>query len=85
MNKHLIQGVIVGALFTTVITWVAASDALAEGGFALLASIVFGLAAGICIGGLIAANFAMLAVEEQEATETQKARAHRQVTAHAHA
>jgi hypothetical protein len=31
-----------------------------------LASAVFGLAAGLCIGGLIAANFAMLALEESE-------------------
>lgn len=85
MNKHLIQGVIVGGLFAASITWVAALDTLAEGGFALLASVVFGLAAGICIGGLIAANFAMLAVEEQEAMESKKTGAHRQVAAHANA
>ena len=85
MNKHLIQGIVVGGLFTIAITWVAASDALAEGGFALLASVVFGLAAGACIGALIGANFAMLTLEEQEATETKKARANRQVAAHAHA
>jgi hypothetical protein len=42
---------------------------MTEGGLALLASAVFGLAAGLCIGGLIAANFAMLAIEEKEATE----------------
>ncbi|MGE5220278.1 MAG: hypothetical protein ACM3SP_25020 [Chloroflexota bacterium] len=85
MNKHLIQGIIVGGLFTIAITWVAASDTLAEGGFALLASVVFGLAAGTCIGGLIAANFALLTLEEQEATEAKKIRAQRQVAAHAHA
>ena len=78
MNKHLIQGIIVGGLFAAMITWVASLDAFAEGGFALLASVVFGLAAGLCIGGLIAANFAMLALEE---TEHQEAVAHR----HAHA
>jgi hypothetical protein len=66
MKKHLLEGLICGGIFASVITWVAASDALAEGGFALLASAVFGLAAGLCIGGLIAANFAMLAVEEKE-------------------
>jgi hypothetical protein len=85
MNKHLIQGLIVGGLFAASITWVAASDVLAEGGFALLASVVFGLAAGICIGGLIAANFAMLTIEEQEATESKKAGAHHQVVAHVNA
>jgi hypothetical protein len=33
---------------------------------ALLASTGFGLAAGLCIGALIAANFAMLAWEQSE-------------------
>jgi hypothetical protein len=60
MNKHLLQGLIIGGVFAAVITWIAASDAIAAGlGLALLASVVFGLAAGLCIGGLIAANFAM--------------------------
>jgi hypothetical protein len=81
MNKHLVQGLIVGGVFTAVITWVAASDALAEGmGFALLASVVFGLAAGLCIGGLIAANFAMLELEEKE---HQGEVAHQRTHAHA--
>jgi hypothetical protein len=66
MSKHLAQGMMVGAIFTAVITWVAASDAVTEGGFALLASAIFGLAAGLCIGGLVAANFAMLDLEEKE-------------------
>jgi hypothetical protein len=66
MNKHLFSGIVVGGLFAASITWVAMSDTLAEGGLALLASAVFGLAAGLCIGGLIAANFALLALEESE-------------------
>ena len=66
MNKHLMHGILVGAIFAVAITWVAASDTFAEGGLALLASIIFGLSAGICIGGLIAANFALLAVVETE-------------------
>ena len=66
MNKHLMHGILVGAVFAVAITWVAAADTFVEGGFALLASAVFGLSAGICIGGLIAANFAMLAVAENE-------------------
>ncbi len=65
MNKYLIRGLIVGGIFAATITWVAAFDTIAEGGFALLASVVFGLSAGLCIGGLIAANFAMLAVDER--------------------
>jgi MFS family permease len=69
MNKHLFQGVFCGGIFAAAITWIAASDAMTEGGLALLASAVFGLAAGLCIGGLIAANFAMLAVEEKENKE----------------
>jgi hypothetical protein len=65
MNKHLAGGIVVGGVFTALITWIAASDAMTEGGLALLASVVFGLAAGLCIGALIAANFAMLAFEEK--------------------
>lgn len=69
MSKHLVQGLFCGGIFSAAITWIAASDAITEGGFALLASAVFGLAAGLCIGGLITANFAMLAVEENEKKE----------------
>ncbi|HEY7164905.1 MAG TPA: hypothetical protein VIB79_10115 [Candidatus Binatia bacterium] len=69
MNKHVILGLVVGGVFAALITWVAASEAFEEGGFALLASGVFGLAAGLCIGGLIAANFALLALEEKETHE----------------
>jgi hypothetical protein len=74
MNKHLAMGIFVGGIFAALITWIAASDAFATGGFALLASVVFGLAAGLCIGGLIAANFAMLAWEEAERHEKVPAR-----------
>lgn len=78
MNRHLIQGIVVGAIFAATIAWIASSDAATVGGFALLASVVFGLAAGLCIGGLIAANFALLATEETERKETVASR-------HAHA
>jgi hypothetical protein len=69
MNKHLLQGMVCGGVFAAAITWIATLDAMTQGGFALLASAVFGLAAGLCIGGLIAANFAMLAVGEKEKKE----------------
>jgi hypothetical protein len=69
MNKYLGTGLVVGGVFAALITWIAASDTFAAGGLALLASVVFGLAAGLCIGGLIAANFAMLAWEEVERHE----------------
>lgn len=82
MNKHLFHGVLVGGLFTAMITWVAAADTFAEGGWAFLASVVFGLAAGVCIGGLVAANFAMLAAEEKK---TKEAVAADRTVAHAHA
>lgn len=65
MNKHIFQGLVCGGIFASVITWVAVSEAITEGGFALLASAVFGLTAGLCIGGLIATNFVMMAVEEK--------------------
>jgi hypothetical protein len=74
VNKHLATGIFVGGIFTVLITWIAASDAFAEGGLALLASAVFGLAAGLCIGALIAANFAMLASEQSEREEKVAAR-----------
>mgnify|MGYP001171537885 CR=1 FL=1 len=81
MNRHLIHGIIVGGLFALPITWIAASDALAAGSYPeILASAVFGLAAGLSIGALIAANFARLALEEKE-----PAVAHRRVEAHSHA
>ena len=82
MNKHLIHGLIVGGMFTAAITWIAAADTLAEGGLALLASAVFGLAAGLCIGGLVAANFALLGAEEKQASIARK---NRQIAVHAHA
>jgi hypothetical protein len=80
MNRNIAGGLLVGGIFAALITWVAASDAFAEGGFALLGSAVFGLAAGLCIGGLIAANFAMLTLEEHEKQEA--AVAHREAAAH---
>jgi hypothetical protein len=45
----------------------------------LQSTTVAGLAAGLCIGGLIAANFARLALEkkeQKESVEHRKARAH---------
>ena len=69
MNRYSATGIFVGGIFAALITWIAASDAFADGGFALLASTVFGLAAGLCIGGLIAVNFAMLAWEQSEHEE----------------
>jgi hypothetical protein len=78
---HLLQGIIVGALFALPITWIAASEAIAEGTFLeILATAIFGLAAGLCIGALIAANFAMFELEEKEHEQ-----AERRVEAHAKA
>jgi hypothetical protein len=81
MNRHLFQGIIVGALFTIPITWIAAMDAIAEGdAVTIIPCALFGLVAGLCIGALIAANFAMLEVEEKE-----HAPAHHSIEAHGHA
>ena len=83
MNRHLSHGIIVGILFAVPIAWIAATDAIAEGNaLAILSTLVFGLAAGLCIGALIAANFAMYALEEKE---SEHAPARRQVEAHVHA
>jgi hypothetical protein len=82
MKQRLLLGIIVGALFAVPITWIAASEAVAEGTMLeILATTVFGLAAGLCIGALIAANFAMLDLE-QEVKEHAPARW--PVEAHAH-
>ena len=66
---HRRFGRLVGGIFAAIIASIAALDGLAAGGFVLLASVVFGLAAGVCIGGLIAANYALLAREEKEKEE----------------
>lgn len=81
MNRHLFQGIVAGALFAAPITWIAASDALADGdALTIIPSALFGLAAGLCIGALIAANFAMLEIEEKEPVPAQHS-----IEAHGHA
>ena len=69
MNKYTLMGTLCGGIFAALITWIAASDAFEAGGLALFSSAIFGLSAGLCIGGLIAANFAMLAVEQKDTRE----------------
>lgn len=66
MHKHLLRGLVVGFVFCAAIVWGAVYLALPEGGFALLATAINGLAGGLIIGGLIAANFALLDLEEKE-------------------
>jgi hypothetical protein len=46
MDKHIAMGVFVGGIFAAIITSIAALDGFAAGGFVLLASVVFSLAAG---------------------------------------
>jgi hypothetical protein len=73
MNWHLFRGIIVGGLFALPITWIAVADALAAESFPeILACAVFGLAAGVCIGALIAANFSRLALEQNEPAVAQR-------------
>lgn len=69
MNKTTLMGIFVGGIFAIIIAAIAALDAFAVGGLVLLASVVASLAAGLCIGGLIAANFALLAAEKKERKE----------------
>ena len=48
MNKHLIHGIIVGALFAIPIVGISAIEAFAEGTFLeIVSTTVFGLAAGL--------------------------------------
>jgi membrane associated rhomboid family serine protease len=69
VNRHLTTGIIAAVLFTLVIVWGAVASALPEGGTVLLAAAVDGLLAGVCIGALIGANFALAAVEKAERKE----------------
>ena len=69
MDKHTGMGVFVGGIFAAIIAAIASLHGLAAGGLVLLASVVFGLAAGLCIAALIAANFAMLGKEKKEKKE----------------
>ena len=79
MNRHLVHGIIVGAVFALPVTWIAASDAIAAGdSLTIFSTTIFGLAAGLCVGALIAANFAMLAFEDEE---NQHTAAHRVIEA----
>jgi hypothetical protein len=66
MSKFPVAGIITGVVFTVVIVAGAAISALPEGGTVLLAAVVDGLLAGICIGALIGANFALAAIEQAE-------------------
>jgi hypothetical protein len=78
--KTTVMGYLVGGMFTAVIAAIPTLDAFSAGGLVLLASAVAALAAGLCIGGLIAANFAMLAKEE---TKKEEVVAHSRSAAHA--
>jgi hypothetical protein len=69
MNEQVAVGLIAGIVFTLVIVWGAAVPALPEGGTVLLAAAIDGLLAGLCIGALIGANFALAAVEKAEKKE----------------
>ena len=73
MNRHLFQGIIAGLLFAIPITWIAAADAIAEGSaVTIVPTLLFGLTAGVIAGALIAANFAMLDLEEKEQVHAQQ-------------
>ncbi|HEY6197569.1 MAG TPA: hypothetical protein VI231_03085 [Candidatus Binatia bacterium] len=67
MTKSILAGVAVGGLFAVAIVYGAAAMAFDAAGFLLLAAAVDGLFAALCIAGLIAANFALAALEAAEA------------------
>ena len=79
MSKSVLAGVAVGAVFAVTIVYGAAAMAFDAGGFVLLAALIDGLFAALCIAGLIAANFA-LAAHDNEKTAGEK-RAHVQQAA----
>ena len=63
MSKPVFLGLAVGAVFGLAIVYGAAAMAFDAGGFVLIAALVDGLLAALCIAGLIAANFALIAHE----------------------
>jgi hypothetical protein len=68
MRKSILAGAAVGTLFAVAIIYGAAAMAFDAGGFVLLAAVLDGLFAALCIAGLIAANFALASVEEAGST-----------------
>jgi uncharacterized membrane protein (DUF441 family) len=65
MKNNLVTGLLVGAVFCVAVVWGAVAGALSAGGTVLLAVGVDTLMAGLAVGGLIAANFALRESDEQ--------------------
>ena len=65
MSKNLLTGLVVGAAFCVAVMWGGVASALSAGGTVLLAVAVDTLMAGLAVGGLIAANFALHESEEE--------------------
>ena len=76
MNNNLLTGLAVGAVFCVAVVWGAVAGALSAGGTVLLAVAVDALMAGLAVGGLIAANFALRESDEQSEEKVPARAAH---------
>ena len=65
MKNNFVTGLVVGAAFCVAVVWGAVASAISTGGTVLLAVAVDTLMAGLAVGGLIAANFALREADEE--------------------
>ncbi len=67
MKKHILSGVLSGAIFGVFVAWGAISSAMPAGGLVALACTLIGVLAGAGCGWLIGINVAEGTFEEEEA------------------
>ena len=76
MKNNFVTGLVVGAAFCVAVVWGAVASAISTGGTVLLAVAVDTLMAGLAVGGLIAANFALREADEQSEEKVTARAAH---------
>jgi len=76
MKNNFVTGLVVGAAFCVPVVWGAVASAISTGGTVLLTVAVDTLMAGLAVGGLIAANFALREVDEQSEEKVPARAAH---------
>ena len=76
MKNNLVTGLVVGAVFCVAVVWGAVASAMSAEGTVLLAVVVDTLMAGLAVGGLIAANFALREADEEREEKVPARAAH---------
>ena len=84
MTKHWLAGLIVGGMFGTVTTVIAASTAWSEGGLVAIAASWAGVLGGLGIGGLIGINIAAGEADMEDDAYAQLKKQHGLGTTSAH-